>query len=355
MVGRTWEKLLHESCYLVTSSYTPTLDSPRCLTPAAKPRIRLKRSRRVDAVFSAFLSLTILVATTGCDTGQYSAAVADFGVACGAVVQQTKHGYILVNETVIQQQVLTLALQSGPITTDPRKEFRPFLSDEDLGVRFKMLDALQAYAGALADLTGKTSAKLDSETSNLAASLQQLAGSDRLQKSVRETKDISKDDINAAASGLDAIGKLLVNRKIATQLPAILKSTEPKVEAIATVLAHEIGDVPSSADPGGLREKLWRTYDSLIENQAKVVESDHPGSTEKRQDVAKLAELVSTQRSADAALAATRSALGKLSAAHRALLQVRTLIRRTRVVACSRWWHKRKMLRITTQSCPTNT
>jgi hypothetical protein len=293
------------------------------LTPVAKWQNRLKRSRLAIPISSAFLGLTILIATTGCDIGPYSGAVSDFGVACGAVVQQAKNGYTLVNATVIQKQVLALALQTGPIA-DPTKDFQPFLSAEDLGVRFKMLDALQAYAGALADLTGKTNSTVDSETTKLAASLQQLAANDRLQKSLKETKDISKVDINGAASGLDAIGKLLINRKIASELPAILKSSEPKIEAIVSVLAREIGDVPSSSDPGGLREKLWRTYDSIIEDQAKVVDADHAGSTEKRQDVAQLADLVSTQQSADAALAGTQSALGKLIATHKALLQVGT-------------------------------
>jgi hypothetical protein len=294
----------------------------RQATLAAYSEVLVARSQGRNRGFLPLLTLAIFVTTISCDTQQYTGAVADFGTACATVVEQTRNGYNLVNDTVLQQQVLALAVKASPTMTDPRKAFRPFLSEEDLTIRNKMLDGIRGYAVALGNLTGKTSSALDSETSKLAASLEELAKNDRLQKSFKETKSISAETTNAAAAGLDAIGKFMIDRKLRARLPAILADTEPKLESVVKLLASEIGDVPSSIEPGGLREKLWRTYDSLIESQTAIVDSDRPSSSERRQDVASLAALVRAQRNGDAALAGTRSALGKLTAAHKALLRV---------------------------------
>jgi hypothetical protein len=269
------------------------------------------------------LAVALFVALAACDT-QYAGAIADFGVAATAVVQQTRGAYTLVNDTVLQEEILSLSAKSGPFDSDPTKAFPLFVTQEDLNIRNALLDALQAYATALGKLTGKTDSDLDTETTKLASSLTDLSKNERLEHSFREVKSVSKEETNAAAAGLAAIGKLLIARRIAADLPAILKKNQPHIEALARLLIHEIGDVPTSAEPGRLRGKLWRTYDSLLEAQVKVVNASAAGSNEKQQSVAKLASLVAAQRNADAALAGTQSALKKLVAAHRALLQVKS-------------------------------
>ena len=269
------------------------------------------------------LAVALFVALAACDT-QYAGAVADFGVAATAVVQQTRGAYTLVNDTVLQEEILSLSAKSGPFDSDPTKAFPLFVTQEDLNIRNALLDALQAYATALGKLMGKTDSDLDSESTKLASSLTDLSKNERLEHSFHEVKSVSKEETNAAAAGLAAIGKLLIARRIAADLPAILKESQPHIEALATLLIHEIGDVPTSAEPGRLRGKLWRTYDSLLEAQVKVVNASAAGSNEKQQSVAKLASLVAAQRNADAAMAGTQSALKKLVAAHRALLQVKT-------------------------------
>ena len=267
--------------------------------------------------------MALFVASVACDT-QYAGAISDFGTAAATVVQQTRGAYTLVNDTVLQEEILSLAAKSGPLNSDPTKAFPPFVTPEDLNIRNALLDALQAYATALGNLTGKTASDLDTETTKLASSLTDLSKNDRLEHSFREVKGVSKEETNAAAAGLNAIGKLLVAKRIAADLPAILKKNQPHIEALATLLIHEIGDVPTSDEPGRLRGKLWRTYDTLLQAQVTAVNATAAGSNEKQLSVTKLAGLVTAQRNADAALAGTQSALKKLAAAHRALLQAQT-------------------------------
>ena len=269
------------------------------------------------------LVASLLAVTVACET-QYSDAIADFGTAATTVVQQTRSAYTVVNDTVLQQEILAVATKAAPIDSDPSKAFPLFVTDEDLNIRQALLDALQAYAAALSKLTTKASGDVDAETSKLAASMTALAGNDRLEHSFREAKHISKDEINAGSAALGAIAKFLIERKIASQLPAMLKQNQPHIDAIVTLLTREIGDTPTSDQPGGLRGKLWRTHNRLIEDQTQLVNASPAGSNEKQEKTAKLAELVRSQRNADAALAGTQAALKKLSTAHRALLQVQT-------------------------------
>jgi hypothetical protein len=269
------------------------------------------------------LVVVLFVTSMACDT-PYAGAISDFGTAAATVVQQTRAAYILVNNTVLQEEILSLAAKPGPLNSDPARAFPPFVTPEDLDIRNALLDALQAYATALGNLTGKTASDLDSETTQLAASLTELSKNDRLEHSFREVKSVSKEETNAAAAGVDAIGKFLVEKRISADLPAMLKKNQPHIEALATLLIHEIGDVPTAAEPGRLRGKLWRTYDSLLQAQVTAVNASAAGSNEKQQSVAKLADLVTAQRNADAALGGTQSALKKLLAAHRALIQVQT-------------------------------
>jgi hypothetical protein len=269
------------------------------------------------------LVVALFGASAACDT-QYAGAISDFGMAATSVVQQTRGAYTLVNDTVLQEEILSLSAKAGPLNSDPAKAFPLFVTQEDLNIRNALLDALQAYATALGKLTGKTASDLDAETTKLASSLTDLSKNERLEHSFREVKSVSKQETNAAAAALDAIGKLLVAKRIAAELPAILKKNQPHVEALATLLIHEIGDVPTADEPGRLRGKLWRTYDSLIEAQVNLVNASPARSNEKQQYVIKLSDLVIAQRNADAALAGTQSALKKLAAAHRALLQVQT-------------------------------
>jgi hypothetical protein len=280
--------------------------------------------RRTVTGSCGILVVALFAASMACDT-QYAGAISDFGTAAVTVVQQTRGAYTLVNDTVLQEEILSLSTKPGPLNSDPTKAFPPFVTQEDLNIRNTLLDALQAYATALGSLTGKPASDLDTETTKLAASLTDLSKNDRLEHSFREVKSVSKEETNAAAAGLDAIGKLLVAKRIAADLPAILKKNQPHIEALATLLIHEIGDVPNSGEPGRLRGKLWRTYDSLLQAQVTAVNASPAGSNEKQQSVTRLAGLVAAQRNADAALAGTQSALKKLVAAHRALLQVQTV------------------------------
>jgi hypothetical protein len=262
----------------------------------------------------------LILALAACDTRQYADPAADFASATDLVARQSKNAFQLVNDTVFREQVASLVASGDPNRFNPEK-IQPFLSPADLKFRIELLEALQAYAAGLSGLIAQPRAAADTQAAALAASLQSLAKNERLRHSLRETGNVTDEQTNGVAAGLDAIAKFLINRKIGQRLPAILKDAEPKIESIATVLAKEIGDIPGSDHPGGLRDKLWRTYDSLLRDQLQLARQDQ-NLDDRRRDLAKLPDLAVEQRAADQALAATQSALKKLVSAHQALLEV---------------------------------
>lgn len=304
-------------------------DAIQMLTQQPKPR------RRTPAVL-ATVALILGVASTGCDVQEYATSITDFGTAVATVVQQTKNAYQLVNDTSVQKEVLAYSIKSSPIGK-PKMAFLPFLGDDDLAIRMTMLDALQAYATALTSLTGKTTTDLDTETTKFAGAITALAKNVRLQHSLHEVNDVSPQEINAAATALDAIGKFLIERKISQKLPAILKESQPTIEAIATIFIREIGAPPDSPNAGRLRGKLGRDYEHMIEDQAMIVDGNIAGSAEKEQNIAKLARLVTAQRDADATLAKIQTALAQLVQAHKALLQVQSTPATFKTVVASLW------------------
>jgi hypothetical protein len=265
--------------------------------------------------------ILISLTTVACKSAEYAGPIADFGTASTAVIQQTKAAYQMVNDAIVQEKVLAMVTKPPPIG-DPTQLFAPYLTDEDIAIRQKMLDGLQGYAAALGNLTGKSHTDLDAQTTALGKSLTDLAANDRLQHSFREVKDVPPDAINAAVTGVRAIGSLLIDAKIRSQLPAIVEKQAPNIEAVAKILGYEIGEPPSSKEPGRLRNELWITYRRLIEDQAKVVDAAKPGSPEKEHAIQVLATLVNQQRTSDAALSGTKDALTTLVAAHKALRDV---------------------------------
>jgi len=263
-----------------------------------------------------------LVCLTACDPQQYSAPTADFSAAVTAVVQGSKNAYQTVNDTAAREQATKMVASGDPNKFNP-KEIRPFLPDEDLKIRYTLLDGLQAYGATLAGLTNKAQTEMDRQAAAVAASLESLKGNDRLTHSFREVKGATAEEINGLVTGVDALAKLIMSRKINKELPAMLKQAQPTIEGIAYLMAKEIGAPPGNPEPGRLRGRLWRSYDDLMAAQVTMISQDQSVS-ERRQDLAKLPDLVAQQRAADKALAATQAAFGRMVSAHKALLEVGT-------------------------------
>ena len=107
----------------------------------------------------------------GCAVAPLTQRVNQFGGAVSTVVPPVTHAYETVEETYYDGQVAALVVNYDKNGFNPDK-IQPFLSREDLLIRARVLDGLQAYADALRTVTSdKASDALDAATASVGQSV----------------------------------------------------------------------------------------------------------------------------------------------------------------------------------------
>ncbi len=271
--------------------------------------------------FTRFLALLLpAVLLTGCSLSPLARDSARFGSTASLVLRSSSDAYDTVERVTYQQQVSTLVLDFDRKGFH-RETIKPFLPPEDLAARQTVLAGLQSYADSLVSVSSDaTFAPVDSAAQALSGHLQTLGSSAVLQR-------IAPGDHSTAAMGaataVDLLGKILIDRKRRRDLPHILHEMQPVLDTLCPLLQQDIGAPPHSPGGGhGLRDQLWNQYDNLIANQTDYIASAKSMSTSERaSEIARLPALVQQQQAADAALATTQSSLHDLAETHRALLQ----------------------------------
>ena len=260
----------------------------------------------------------LLPLLSGCTLSPLSQRATTFSTAASATVLQVKNGYPVVEQSYADAQTARLVA-----TFDKQgfnaSQIQPFIPPKDMQVRLDLLAGLEQYATLLAEVSGNEPiTAVDTQSQALGTHLESVATEANL---ARFTKTASID-AGAAAAAVDALGRALVERKRARELPAILEKMQKPIDTICELIEEDIGD----PEKGGLRNQLKNDYDELVHNQVNfILQNEATMSAEdKRTEIAKLPALVSDARRADTALAETKDALRQLAAAHDALVDTRS-------------------------------
>jgi hypothetical protein len=177
---------------------------------------------------------------------------------------------------------------------------------------------LQQYATLLAAVSGNDAvAALDKQSESVGKDMESLS-KDSGFKSVAKNSTIEG---GVAAAAVDALGRELMARKTAKELPTILDEMQKPVDQICQLLEEDIGDPQT----GGLRNQLKNDYDQLIADQRAFIYANEKAMSpdEKRQAIAILPQLWIAEKQNDAALAQTQEALKKLATTHDALVDTK--------------------------------
>lgn len=255
----------------------------------------------------------------GCAVAPLTQRVNQFGGAVGTIVPPVTHAYETVEETYYDGQVAALVVNYDKNGFNPEK-IQPFLSREDLLIRTRVLDGLQAYADALRAVTSdKASDALDAATTSVGQSVLGLQKEGVLSKAF--AKNVPEDAINLATAALNTLGHFLVERKRSRRLSTIIGEMQEPIRQLGNLLIADIGSAPDAQGHGGkgLRNQLWLAYDKLVEDQDAFIAHSTLDPVERRQEIAKLPALARAQREADLTLQATQETVRKLVAAHQAL------------------------------------
>ena len=199
------------------------------------------------------------------------------------------------------------------------RDIQVLLSDKDIAVRLAVLRGFQLYVKSLCAIVSGTNPKelgeasvsvggqLTSLANTLVPSIQKAAGIGASSSTV-----ISTETQNGITTGLDALGRFLIARKVKAELPSKIAAMDPHVQALATLLESDI-DV--------LNDVGHRDYERIINIQTLSLRKDTSlDSGDRREGIMKLPEIVRQEKDAEEKLNSLRAAVVQLAQAHQQLV-----------------------------------
>jgi hypothetical protein len=261
--------------------------------------------------------LSCLSILNGCAISPLSQRAATFSTAASATVVKMQGAYQLVEQTYESAAMATLVNQFDTKGFDPAS-IQLFIPAADMKARTDLLSALQQYATLLAEVSGSEEVtELDKESEALGTNLQALAKDAPLQSLAKNANMES----GVAAAAVDALGRVLMEKKTAKELPSILESAQNPIGTICALLGQDIG----TAEGMGLRNELRDKYAELIADQRTYILANEAKMSpdEKRTEIGKLPQLVMAEKQGDATLEQTQKALQQMATTNDALTQTK--------------------------------
>ena len=212
---------------------------------------------------------------------------------------------------------------------DPRK-LEVLLPEKDIEARLAVLKGFQVYVKSLCAITSGTDPKelgaaassvggeLSSIGNTLAPALNTALGVAASDTGSTPTA-VSPDVQNAISTGVYALGKFLVSRKVKSELPGKIVEMDPHVQALARILEDDI-DV--------LQDQERRDFNRIVNLQTLFIrENSNPGPAphgslgpeQRRTEIMKLPGIVRKQHAAEQKLSTLRAAIVLLAKTHQEL------------------------------------
>jgi hypothetical protein len=263
------------------------------------------------------LSVLSLFFLSGCAVSPLSQRAATFSTAASATVVKMQSAYQLVETTYEDAAMASLVNQFDTKGFDPAS-IQPFIADADMKARTDLMSALQQYATLLAEVSGSSEVtELDKESEALGTNLEELAKAAPLTALAKNANMES----GVASAAVDALGRVLMERATAKELPSILESAQKPIDTICMLLGQDIG----TPEGTGLRNELRDKYAELIADQRTYILANETKMSpdEKRTEIGKLPQLVTAEKAGDATLEQTQKALQQLATTNDALTQTK--------------------------------
>ena len=280
-----------------------------------KRRVGTMRARVVWRL--SCLSMLSLSTLSGCAVSPLSQRAATFSTAASATVVKMQSAYQLVETTYEEAAMASLVNQFDMKGFDPAS-IQPFIPAADMKARTDLMSALQQYATLLAEVSGGSEVtELDKESEALGTNLEVLAKAAPLTALAKNANMES----GVASAAVDALGRVLMKKATAKELPSILESAQKPIDTICTLLGQDIG----TPEGTGLRNELRDKYVELIVDQRTYVLANEAKMSpdEKRTEIAKLPQLVTAEKQGDTTLEQTQKALEQLATTNDVLMQTK--------------------------------
>lgn len=256
------------------------------------------------------------VVITGCTltVAPLAKHTAAFSTATSTVVDGSEGAYRAANELRRREQIAEAIDNYGNPGWSPYTPLKPLLSQEQIVARIKVLEALKAYAEALATLTDSKRAykKIDDSATAAGGSLQSLIGADApdLKTVFPGIKGLSADEANGISVAINGVGRLLVNGRIKKSLASTTREMEPDIQSLCGVIESDVKILRDLADVD---------YKTAIQNEDQFIQHNQIDPAVRRIEIGKMITLVDQRKANDALLEKLSNAVAELAKAHTAL------------------------------------
>src|SRR6202000_315252 len=174
---------------------------------------------------------------------------AGFGNAASTAVRNTSNGYDTIQRNTIDVSVSSLVLDFDKSGFD-RTKIKPFIPEHDLEIRQQILQGLQKYSDDLADTSSDHAfASIDDQSQALSKQLTALGANADLKK-IAPNVTVNESEAKGLATAVDALARVLVERKRRNELPRIITKMQPVLEQICHLLDEDIGNKPVNSQGG---------------------------------------------------------------------------------------------------------
>ena len=290
-----------------------------------------KTPRRAASLIG--LMTFVLLFLTACVSSEIKKDLQAFSEGATATISNTNDAFVMVDNNYYQVKVAQLVVDYDKKGFNPKAAMR-FLPPEELYIRLQTLQALKTYAEKLNEIMSDNKLnELDLETKSLGEGLLNLKSNDALKNIVP-----SDTSFNIFTSAVDAFGHWFIDYKRGKEVKDIVKDMNKPMQDICGLLVIDIGVLPDSNGKGGhgLRTQLHNQYEDLLKAQDSfIIHNTALDPRSKREEIARLPEIVRERDAADATLSATQKAIKKLAETHSELarsfdaptIKLKTLVR----------------------------
>ena len=265
------------------------------------------------------LLAALCVLATGCGGTHLVKPANAVSAALAPVVDQATAAYQAANDIhdLSEDYDAATEFDKPGVVYNPRT-VEPLLTDAQIDARLAVLKGLQLYVHTIVSLSrGGSTTELDAAAKEMGANLVSLGNAEiptgKIPPSIITTPTdgtppaISPDVQNILSTGVDALGRFLMTRKIDAELPGQIAAMDPHIQALCKLLADEVGILES-------QEKI--DFDSILNRQTLFLRTANLDPGERREQIMKLPGIARQAHAAHAQLEQLKDAVETLRKAH---------------------------------------
>ncbi|HMF65285.1 MAG TPA: hypothetical protein VK608_14435 [Edaphobacter sp.] len=269
---------------------------------------------------SKALTLPLMLLLAGCaTTSPLARHTAAFSTATNVVVDNSENAYRVAVRIHDDEQISAIVQKYDSNQPWDPHSIKHLIDAKGLETRTDILNGLKTYAQSLADIANNVqSDQLDAAATSVGANLKKMGDTlnptdtDTAPRALAPGITIAPQQANAVSAALKALGDYLVNKKVKSGVPKVIRDMDPQIDALCKLL---------DSDLVVLRRQSGNDYEQLLVQQDMFIRKfgGTLSPTERRAEIKKLPQILARKEATDAMLQELQESIHTLAQTHHAL------------------------------------